>query len=555
MIRFALSLIVAMVLVAAVAIDQIRTPDPVPPVLELAFEQEALLLDPPAASAVWFCPFGSVDGVATQHVVRIANHGERTATRAEVTLLTEDGAGPALSVEVAPFTLERVVLDDLGTFDASGVMVELIGGNAAVSHELTTPQGAAEATCTTSAADIWTFAGGSTEAGAALRFVVMNPFPEDAVIDIDLRTPIRSRQPDVFRAAVVPGRSVRVIELDEVIAAEAVVSTTITVTQGDVVVERLQTFDGVDGPSGAALQLGTPGASVERWFPAGRLHRGGDTHIVVANPGDTVAEVDVILHPLDPGETARLGLIPLELDVPPGRVVSRDIRAVLDGLGVALPFDVGIEVRAANGVPFVAERWQRQPVPLPAINDSDAGDGVGTLTETVGGGEGAGVIVVPRPSLLPSQGDGPGVEDVPLDALAAAELRSLQPDATVGLATSAGRGARTTSWILPGLTTAEGESALIAIESSGTAPVEFTVIAGGRIVRTAIVEVSTAGRALADLGASPGTTVSVRIESTDEIAVEAMVVGPTRVDVVSAVAVRDRVMLAVEEPAEVGEDS
>ena len=161
MIRFALSVIVAMVLLAAVAIDQIRTPDPVPPTLELAFEQEARLLDPPAASSVWFCPFGTVDGVSSGHVVRIANHGE-ASTRAELTLLTDAGSASAVSIVVAPLTVEQVGLDDLGEFGASGVMVELIGGDAAVSHSLSTAPGFAEATCTTSAADVWTFAGGST---------------------------------------------------------------------------------------------------------------------------------------------------------------------------------------------------------------------------------------------------------------------------------------------------------------------------------------------------------------------------------------------------------
>ncbi len=541
MIRWALAVLIGAVLVAAVAVDQIRTPDPEPPVLELASDSEAVILDPPSSSAAWFCPFGSVAGVTSGHAVRIANHGD-ALTRAEVTVLTDAGPGPSLAVEVLPNGVERVPLDELGAVGVSGAVVELIGGDGSVSHELVSTVGFAEGTCTTSGAEEWTFAGASTEAGAAARIAIMNPFSEDAVIDVDLRTRIRSRQPDELRSAVVPAGSVRVVDLGTVIAAEDVVSTTITVSQGLVVAERLQVFDGTNGPSGSSIQLGTPGSSLERWFPAGRVHRAGDTLLMVANPGEETALVDIILHPLDPGETARLGLIPLELTVPPGRVEARDLRAVLDGLGVSLPFDLGIEMRSANGVPFVGERWQRQPVPLESIAPSIEDEvGLGPIGATAaGGGEGSGLVMLPVAPLVGRQGDGPDVEDVPLEALASAELRALQPDATVGLATSAGRGQRVASWVVPAVRTGDGERTVLAVQSSGTGSLEVTVIAGGRVVRTSEIEVSSAGRALVDAGAPVGGSASLLVVGAEPFAVEAMVVGPERVAVLDAVAVVPR---------------
>jgi hypothetical protein len=354
--------LVLALLVGGVAYDRIEQVEPAvpPPPFEAAVNP--IMLDPARLSSVWYCPVGSADGGYAEHTVEVVNVSDEPAV-ATISVLTEAGPGPSIRLDVGPGTRRALPLAEIDQAAAAGAVVEVVGGEGVVDHVVETPHGQARGACATGAADEWHFAGGATTRDATFMLALLNPFPEDAVFDLRFVTTGRARTPSAYQGAIVPARSVRVIEVHapEVVAREAAVATTITLRRGRVVAERLQTFDGALGPVGAALQLGAPGPALETWFPAGRVHEGGDQRLVVYNPSGAVAELDVSLLPFDPQVSAAFGLVPLEVSVAPGRFEVLDLAETVAQIGLPTPFEVGIHVVSVNGTPVVAERWTLTP--------------------------------------------------------------------------------------------------------------------------------------------------------------------------------------------------
>lgn len=179
----------------------------------------------------------------------------------------------------------------------------------------------------------------------------MNPFPDDATVDIAFATDEGVRDTARFQGFVVPGRSVVGAFIDQDVTRKAQVSAQIEVRGGRLVIDRIQMLDGTDGRRGMTLGLGAP-SPAETWvFPAGETGEGLFEQVVVFNPEDEVAEVEVELLVDDPGELGPPE--PFELTVQPGRYASVDLH-VED----RVPADVGhaVVVRSLNGVPITAER-------------------------------------------------------------------------------------------------------------------------------------------------------------------------------------------------------
>jgi hypothetical protein len=349
-------------LVAGAAFDRVQRVEAEPPPGPFEATVTPVMVDPPRLSSVWYCPVGSSGGGYADHTVEVVNFGPDPAV-ATVSMFTDTGPGPSIRLDIGAGTRRSVALGELEVAPAAGAVVEIVDGQGAVYHVVATAQGQARGACATTASDQWHFAGGATTRDATYHLALLNPFPEDAVFDLRFETPGRGRAPSDLQGAIVPARSVRVVEVHapEVVAREAAVAATITLRRGRIVAERLQTFDGVLGPVGAALALGAASPALETWFPAGRVHAGGDHRLVLYNPTDQAAELDVTLQPLDPAVGAAFGLVPFEVSVGPGRFEVLDLVASLGQLGVPLPFEAGVHVQSVNGTPVVAERWSLAP--------------------------------------------------------------------------------------------------------------------------------------------------------------------------------------------------
>jgi hypothetical protein len=188
----------------------------------------------------------------------------------------------------------------------------------------------------------------------------MNPFPDDATVDIDFATDEGVRDTARFQGFVVPGRSVVGAFLDQDVTRKAQVSAHVRVRGGRLVIDRIQTFDGTDSREGITLGLGVPTPAEVWMFPTGETGPGLTEQVVVFNPSEQVAEVEVEARLDDPGTNGTPE--PFQLTVAPGRYSIIDIHAedrVPPGVGHALI------VRSLNGVPVTAERVNAGADPAP----------------------------------------------------------------------------------------------------------------------------------------------------------------------------------------------
>lgn len=387
------------------AADDDPTPDragPDVPAVEAGVAMPAARGEP-TLSSTWYCAGGTgAEGSRAEHGIILANPTDRPRT-ATITALsgviapapviaepppageepsettttappTTTTAAPTTTVPAPPAqtTLElpaqsRVSyrLGELVDAKLVSAVVEVDGGEIAVDHEISGDLGRATAPCSTTASPTWTFPWGVTSRGARELLVFMNPFPDDATVDIDFATDEGVRETARFQGFVVPGRSVVGAYVDEDVTRKAQVSAHVQVRTGRLVVDRIQMFEGTDEDArrGITLGLGAP-VPAETWmFPDGEHRQGIGEQVVVFNPSDGVAEVEVevrLTAPEAPDEGEEGSEVvppePFALTVLPGRYSLISIPdpaqpdRVPDGVGHSLI------VRSLNRVPVVAER-------------------------------------------------------------------------------------------------------------------------------------------------------------------------------------------------------
>jgi hypothetical protein len=245
-----------------------------------------------------------------------------------------------------------VRLADLIDAPLAAALVEA-AGPVVVEHQVEGPQGRDAGPCASAASPEWHLAWGATTRDARELLVLFNPFPSPATVDIVLSTDDGIREPVRYQGLPVPGGGVVGIDLGDDVTRKEHVSLSVRTRSGSIVVEQLQQFDG-SGPGdtrGLAVVLATP-QPLEAWaFATGRLGAGRREQIVVYNPTDERAEVDVSVRP-----SSRDGREP---PPPFGLTIRAGGYEVIDyGEDERVPVDVGhaTVVRSRNEVPVVAER-------------------------------------------------------------------------------------------------------------------------------------------------------------------------------------------------------
>jgi hypothetical protein len=207
---------------------------------------------------------------------------------------------------------------------------------------------------------VWSFPWGVTALGARELLVFMNPFPDDATVDVRLATDEGTREPGRLQNLVVSGRSSLGVFVDQD-ARRDHLSTQVVVGRGRLVVDRIQLFDGTNPVlEGITLGLGAP-TPAEVWvFPDGTVDEGITQQVVVFNASEGVAEVEVEVRLDDPDENGVPE--PFELTIAPNRnsilnLNEPDAEADPD-VPERIPARVGhsIIVRSLNGVAVTAER-------------------------------------------------------------------------------------------------------------------------------------------------------------------------------------------------------
>jgi hypothetical protein len=337
----------------------------------------------PSLTSTWYCAAGSTkDGGVGEHVLLIANP-TNTARRAVITAVpgsiapapvaaqsgssttapkpsttsttpttTAEAPLATKDVRLAPQSRLIVPLRELVPgAELLSAIVEADGGEIAVEHELTSSLGRATAPCSTTASADWSIPWGVTERGARELLVFFNPFPDDATIDVSFATDEGVRDTLRFQGFVVPGRSSVGAYIDQDVTRKTQVSAQITVRGGRLIVDRVQSFDGTDAREGVTLALGAP-APADVWvFPDGLVSAALQEQIVVFNPSEDVAEVDVEVRLDDPDANGIPE--PFELTVAPGRYTLLNLDQE-----DRIPKDVAHAtlVHSLNGTGIVAER-------------------------------------------------------------------------------------------------------------------------------------------------------------------------------------------------------
>jgi hypothetical protein len=357
--------------------------------------------DAGAMASTWYCAAGTGDaGGMADHSVTVFNPGDRSVgvavtvyggVLASTSPTTAEAAqappAAALPPEARGFVLpgrDRVELrlGDLVPAPLVAALVEASGGPVAVEHRVAGPHGVDVGPCASTTAPVWHLASGATTRDAREVVVLFNPFATDAIVDITFDTDAGSREPVRFQGFPVAAGTVVGVDIGDDVAREPQVSATLRTRAGRVVAERLQEFDGSLGPEGLAVALGVPEASTAWAFPDGAVDDGGTERIVVYNPGDERAEVEVQVLPAsdEPVPAPQ----PFRLSIRAGTFAVVDYGAedrVVPGVEHATL------VRSTNGVPVVAERvttQAREQAGDDAADDEARGD---DTTDDEGGGD------------------------------------------------------------------------------------------------------------------------------------------------------------------------
>ena len=366
---------------------------------------------PPAAalSASWFCSEGTStpDGRADETVV-ITNIADEEVA-ATVTVMPGGETVPvSRTVQVGAHEEERVRVADVLETPEPGVIVEVVGGQAVVAHEIRAEDDVAIEPCARGAAEDWYFASGTTVRGAQQHLALFNPFGDDAIVDVTFLTDTGVQEPDPVQGRVVERRSRVSIPVHDLVPRQDVVAVHVRARTGRVVAERSMTFDGTapeDGPArdGVSLSLGAIEPARTWSLPVGTTADGGAALVALANFGSlaSTVEVEIVL----PGDET---LSPESVPVPARGVVNVDVSG-------RVPDDVQFVVRATartvegNEPPVVAELlewWPDESTSTAVATTLGAPEPARRWVVSLPDGDADGIVSVLNP------GDGPVTAEV-----------------------------------------------------------------------------------------------------------------------------------------------
>jgi hypothetical protein len=328
-----------------------------------------------ALSSTWFC--GGATGQPGQVAdgqLAVANTSTRQLS-GTVTLIPSQG-NPVASPLTVPANGRTMVAESAASQTPFvGAVVDLDGGGASVEQLINGAQGVSTAACASTGSNRWYFADGTTQDHANLYLSLLNPYTEDAIVDLSFTTEQGPEQPADFQGLVVPARGILGVDLGSHLRGRAQVATTVVTRAGRVVAFKTQVIsagaapatDQAPGtphprPPGLSLVLGSPTPGSTWWWPEGLTGPGATERYQIYNPGRSEADVSLALT-LDQGSAD-----PFTLKIPArstGTVVTSQQSRVPEGNAHAAV------LRSTNGVGVVAERTVDAAAPAPRTGLTD----------------------------------------------------------------------------------------------------------------------------------------------------------------------------------------
>jgi hypothetical protein len=313
----------------------------------------------PSADSVetaWYCAEGTGNpGGRADERLYVANVDSRPG-RARVSVMQGPDTAPKVTeVPLAAGSVATLRVGDLLPTAEPGVLVEVTGARAVVSHSITGNRDGGVGPCARDASTTWHFAAGTTVRGAQLFLALFNPFADDAIADIAFLTQGGPLAPEDLQGFVIPARSRVTVSVHDFARRDDLVATEVAVRRGRVVAEQSQTLDGSDttgGRRGLSLSLGAPALS-RRWEIAnGSVGNGRAASLLLANPGSLPTNATIRTR-LDGG-----ALEPETVSIPARSSIAVDV-------GRRVPAGVGFSLRVDGRTPIVAETFDSQKSPAP----------------------------------------------------------------------------------------------------------------------------------------------------------------------------------------------
>jgi len=299
-----------------------------------------------ARSSAWYCPGVPVSGALGEGGVVVANAGDRRLT-GTVTVFPDRGESRRTPIAIGPSGRASVRLTDVVSSPFASALIELDGGEAVAEAVVTGAMGDSVSPCASSASSSWYFAEGVTTRDASEVLLALNPFPDDAVVDVVFSTEEGIVTPQALTGLLVRGQALTSINVGDFVQRRESVSVSLVARTGRLVVGRVQTFDGTIGRKGISIGLGAAAPGPVWYFPEGLVADGQSERFHVYNPGRTEAQVELALV-LDSGEAE-----PLRLTVPRESrltVVAAEESRIPKGVAHA------VTVRSLDGPEVVVER-------------------------------------------------------------------------------------------------------------------------------------------------------------------------------------------------------
>jgi hypothetical protein len=341
--RWPAVLLVVVLLGAMVAVDRLAEEQSVPALDDVARAVHPMALAQPAGASLssFYCPVAvstpappdadteATDAEATDEATGVDPEARGPMVERTVLLVTNVGdedrtgrleifdAGGSVHVEEVVIEAASRWQRNLGEHVEVGpaaALLEVDGGGVAAAVLASGPQGATVSTCPSQPSTEWYFPTAATTLDARAVLQIFNPFPVDAILEITFYDAEGPRIPTGFEAFPVSRNSVVAVEVTDLVTVRPQVATSIRARSGQVVAGLVQTYDGTADAEGLAVMAGAPRPAETWFFPAGRWNDDARETIIVFNPGDVDARIDITVALDDPAVTGAVA--PFEHTVP-----------------------------------------------------------------------------------------------------------------------------------------------------------------------------------------------------------------------------------------------
>lgn len=284
-----------------------------------------------AVSGAWFCPHGGGDGWEVW--VTVANPNDVPVKVQSLTFGRRAPKRQNVVVEPGTLTYLEIPASDMGF----GTQVEFFGARVAAGMVVRRPDGGTGAdACARDASPRWFLPDGTTQRGFQQNLVLMNPFDQEAVLDVVLGTGDQTIRHGSLTGVVVSPRRSIAFDLNRFALGRKTVSAEVQVKLGRVAAAGAGLAEG----GGLRLTLGSPGTATAWILPGAGEDQ--PTELLVMGAADL---------PPAPFRVRTQGL---------GRQQEVLSEASVEP-GIALTFtlparDAGLVAEAAGPRPFVAAR-------------------------------------------------------------------------------------------------------------------------------------------------------------------------------------------------------